>query len=136
MRWLLECVSLVVLTVLGSLLSLLMGWSPEPWSAGSWASDGFISLSAIDAEVFWVDARSQKDYEAGSMDGAIHLGGDNWDDGIVNLLSAWLNDPRMIVVYCGGADCGLSKRMVERLGSALEGAEVYALEGGWEALNR
>ena len=45
-------------------------------------------------------------------------------------MNIWLIQPRPIVVYCKGEDCGTSKRIAERLRKSLPDAEIYSLKGG------
>ena len=45
-------------------------------------------------------------------------------------MNIWLIQPRPIVVYCKGEDCGTSKRIAKRLRKSLPEAEIYSLKGG------
>jgi rhodanese-related sulfurtransferase len=132
-----QCLILVLLTLGGSVLSLLVGWSPMPWVADDWVEDGEITVREARGQgVLWVDARAEAEYALGHEPGAVHLTDANWDSGIMELMLEWLDKPRVIVVYCGDAGCGTSKRLAVRLRRAVTGAEVYALKGGWEALQK
>ncbi len=92
-------------------------------------------LSAILAlpEVFWVDARSDDDYEKAHFEGAILLNEDRWEELIVGFLDAWSPDATT-VIYCSSAACPRSHEVAARLKSELEIENVLVLEGGWEAL--
>ena len=132
-----QCLILTLLTLAGCVVSLLMGWSPMPWFADKWVEDGEITVrEARGQAVLWVDARAEAEYAVGHEPGALHLTDANWDSGIMELMLEWLDEPRVIVVYCGDAGCGTSERLALRLRSAVTGAEVYALKGGWEALRK
>ena len=82
--------------------------------------------------VYFIDARGVGSFEAGHIPGSLHLDAENVTPGGV-----WGEDvlPRIaqdasVVVYCGGGDCDLSKR----LGRALIQRgykKVFVDEGGW-----
>lgn len=130
-----QCWILLLLTLGGSVLSVLVGWSPVPWAAGEWVDKEEISVSAARGQaVLWVDARTAAEYAEGHEPGAIHLNETNWGTGVMELMMVWLEEPRVMVVYCAEAGCGSSKRLAMRLREAVTGAEVYWLKGGWEAL--
>ncbi len=92
-------------------------------------------LSEIQAlpEVFWVDARSDADFESGHLDGAILLNEDRWEELIIGFLDAWPPDATT-VVYCSSEACSRSHDVAARLISELEVENVVVLKGGWEAL--
>jgi rhodanese-related sulfurtransferase len=126
---------LILLTLGGVVLSVVVGWSPAPWRAVEWMGEGEISVETARArEVLWVDARSAAEYAAGHVPGAVHLNEENWGTGVMELMLVWLEDPRMMVVYCAEAGCGSSKQLAMRLREAVTEAEIYWLKGGWEAL--
>lgn len=137
MRVLRECFVLGLLTVGGCVFSLLAGWSPSPWNAFDWGIREEISITSTRGKsVLWVDARSKEAFAMKHVPGAVHLAEENWDAEIIDLMAAWIKDPRMIVVYCDNADCGTSQRLAKRLREAFAGVEVYALKGGWEAFEQ
>ncbi|CAI8280358.1 MAG: Thiosulfate sulfurtransferase GlpE [Opitutia bacterium UBA7350] len=137
MQILRECFTLMVLTSVGCGVSLILAWSPAPWMPDEWREDGQISASEVRLDsVLWVDSRSAEDYAQGHLPGAVHLTRENWGSGVMELMLNWLENPRMIVVYCSEADCSASKRLVTRLREAVTGADIYSLEGGWEVLSR
>ena len=132
---LLEWLRLSLLALLSCAFSLWLGWVPAPWIAEDWQEQEWISLESLEGHaVLWVDTRSAMDYEIDHVPGAVHLNRDKWGSGVMELMLNWLENPRIIVVYCAEADCGASKRLVARLREAVTGAEIYSLEGGWEVL--
>jgi rhodanese-related sulfurtransferase len=132
-RILRELLIIAALTVLGAAFSLFSGLAHLPWAEPQ-LEPGEIRLADARAlEVLWLDARSEADYESAHIPEAILLNEDNWDEGIVELMGAWLTNPQPIVVYCGSESCGTSKRIAERLREALPDAEIYSLKGGWDA---
>ncbi len=132
-RYFREFSIIAILTCIGAAFSLSSGLAPLPWAEPVLAAGEIHTVDARALEVLWLDARSEADYEAAHIPEAICLNEDNWDDGIVELMGAWLTNPRPIVVYCGSESCGTSKRIAERLREALPDAEIYSLKGGWDA---
>jgi rhodanese-related sulfurtransferase len=124
---------IALLTGLGALFSLYSGLAPLPWVEPELPAGAIRQEDARVLDVLWIDARSEDAYQHGHIPEAIQLNEDNWDDGIVTLMNAWLGKPRPIVVYCGSAGCGTSQRVADRLRDALPAAEIYTLHGGWDA---
>ena len=121
------------LTLCGAVFSLSSGLMPLPWKEPELAA-GEIRLKDVQAlDVIWIDARSKTDYDSGHIPDAILLNNSNWDTGIHDLMNSWLIHPRPIVVYCSSKQCSASKQIAKQLRDALPEAEVYSLEGGWEA---
>ncbi len=85
------------------------------------------------AEVFWVDARADEDFERAHLDGAISLNIEHWEEQLVDFLDRWPPDATTIV-YCSSLACMRSHEIVERLREELGIEEVYVLKGGWESL--
>jgi rhodanese-related sulfurtransferase len=126
-----ELIIIATLVAVGMGYSLFNGLAPLPWVEPA-LEVGEIRL--VDAEVIdplWIDARAEDDYTAGHIDGALSLNEANWETHLVELIGAWLESPRPIVVYCASESCGTSKRIAERLRSNLPDAEIYSLHGGW-----
>jgi rhodanese-related sulfurtransferase len=103
-------------------------WSEETLAPGE---EMLPTVLAWGADVLWVDARSEDDYEAGHVPGAISLNLENWDQLFPKFLDSWTRDKK-VVVYCSAATCELSREVAERLRkNGL--SSVYVLKGGWEA---
>lgn len=64
--------------------------------------------------VQFVDARDEEDYKLGHIPGAINFPFDYYDDFSATVLPK-LDKERVIVTYCGGADCELSLYMARQL---------------------
>lgn len=78
----------------------------------------------------WIDARSEAEFAADHIPGALLLNDENFDAALGELLTAWQPGTR-IVVYCSSLSCDTSQAVAERLRAAgLD--EVYFLHGGWE----
>lgn len=128
-----EFTIIALLTVLGSAFSLYHGWAPLPWAEPEIEAGEILLVDAKALEVIWLDARSIEAFEEEHIPGAIFFDESNWDSGVFALMEAWLSQPRPIVIYCGSASCGTSKRVAERLRESLPEAEIYSLKGGWDA---
>ena len=128
-----ELSTIAVLTAVGATFSLFSGLAPLPWATPELGAGEIRVEDARVLDVLWIDARGEDAYQQGHIGDAIRLSPDNWDDGIFELMDAWLGQPRPIIVYCGSAACEASKRVAERLREALASAEIYTLHGGWDA---
>lgn len=128
-----ELFIITALTCLGAGFSLFSGRAALPWGEPELAAGEIRVEDARVLDLVWIDARSEADYEAGHIPGAIRLNEDNWDAAIFGLMAEWLDNPRPIVVYCESESCGTSKRVAERLRADLADAEIYSLHGGWNA---
>ena len=128
-----EISCIIALTLLGAAFSLFSGLASPPWAEAELAAGEIRPTDARALQVIWIDARSAADYRTEHIPAAIYLNQEHWETGIIELMNAWLTQPRPIVVYCGSAGCGTSKRIAERLREALPDAEIYSLKGGWDA---
>ena len=82
-------------------------------------------------KTLWVDARSEAEFAAGHIPGAICLNFDNWPEAFPKFLDRFSADQR-VVVYCSAASCQLSREIADKL-RASGVADAYFLQGGWEA---
>jgi rhodanese-related sulfurtransferase len=80
----------------------------------------------------WVDARPQDDFEREHVPGALLLNEDRWNELLPAMLAAWTPAKR-VVVYCSAEGCGASREVAHRLRKEAGLANVFVLEGGWEA---
>jgi len=135
-RFFQEILFIIALTLLGAVFSLFSGLAPRPWAPPELAAGEIRPNDARALQVIWIDARSEADYDSAHIPAALYFNEDHWDTGILELMDAWLTQPRPIVVYCGSEYCGTSKRIAERLREALPDAEIYSLKGGWDAWRR
>jgi len=126
--------SLILLAALipASLTAALHPRHP-PWSEETLAP-GEVRIETAMAwgrEVFWIDARSAKEYEAEHVSGAVLLNLESWDQLFPQFLDQWAPEKK-VVVYCSSTACELSHEVAERL--RVNGiSPVYVLKGGWEA---
>ena len=132
-RFFREISCIIALTLLVAAFSLFSGLASPPWAEAELAAGEIRPTDARALQVIWIDARSAADYRTEHIPAAIYLNQEHWETGIIELMDAWLTQPRPIVVYCGSAGCGTSKRIAERLREALPDAEIYSLKGGWDA---
>ncbi|CAA6692027.1 MULTISPECIES: rhodanese-like domain-containing protein [unclassified Lentimonas] len=132
-RYLREFTIIACLTCIGAAFSLFNGIAPLPWAEPELAPGEIQLADARALDVLWVDARSEAEFIADHIPEAVLLQEDNWETGIVELMGAWLINPRTIIVYCGSESCGTSQRIADRLRETLPDAEIYSLKGGWDA---
>jgi rhodanese-related sulfurtransferase len=126
-----EFLLIAALAAAGSAYSLVSGLAPLPWAEPELQPGEIRYEDAAALDVLWIDARSEEDFAAGHLEGAVHLNEDNWDAALPRLMEAWLPSPRPIVVYCSSEACDTSKRVADRLRDALPEAEIHSLKGGW-----
>ena len=89
-------------------------------------------------DVFWIDARTLEEFEAGHHEGAIHLTseavGKPTEVSMMKLESV-MTAGKPIVIYCDGKACGKSKELAEQLREDMGlGDEIFYLGAGWEVL--
>lgn len=128
-----EFVIIALLTALGSAFSLYHAWAPLPWAEPEIEAGEILLVDAKALDVIWLDARSMEEFEEDHIPGALYFNEGSSDSVLFALMEAWLSEPRPIVIYCGSASCGTSKRVAERLLESLPEAEIYSLKGGWGA---
>ena len=82
--------------------------------------------------VLLIDARSAAAYEHGHIPGALLLGTNPGDGGMVAVARAWQPGTRL-VVYCDGPDCDAAQSAARRLRRELGLEDIVVLKGGWSA---
>lgn len=128
--WELFLISL--LTVVGSIISIYLGWILKPWEKSDLKA-GEIELSEAHAlDVIWVDSRSIEKFKMGHIFDTFHINENNWGKEIPRLMEVWLETRRPIVVYCDSKDCNTSNRIAERLREAIPDGEIYTLSDEWK----
>ncbi len=128
-----QFIILSLLTLAGSAYSLINGIAPLPWAAPAIEAGEIRPEDARALEVIWVDARSAAEFEESHISGALLYDPADPAGSMAGVLEAWLQQPRVIVVYCSDASCGTSKQVAETLRANLPDAEIYSLKGGWQA---
>ncbi len=93
--------------------------------------DGAILLANLPEHVLWVDARSDAEYQAAHIPGALPLHEDAWESLLPGILEHWQPE-QTVVVYCGARSCHLSKAVADRLRRDFPEMKVYHLQEGWE----
>lgn len=90
--------------------SAVAGWQPQP---------------------LFVDARTEAEFAAGHLPGAVRLTESEWEILFDGFLDAWEPGTR-IVVYCSGSGCASSREVASRLQRELGFPHVSYLLGGIE----
>lgn len=139
-RTLWQVVGLLVLCVLPAVATAW--WHPRsPYRAEESGNstvvlaDDEVTLAtalAWEKAVLWVDARSQADFEAQHIPGAVWLSAGEWEAGLFEVLERVPEDG-WVVVYCGSERCGASREVADRLRDEVGLKRVVVLHGGWDA---
>jgi rhodanese-related sulfurtransferase len=101
-------------------------WSREALLPGE---ERLKTVLAWGPNVLWVDARSQSEYEAEHVPGAILLNLEAWDSLFPRFLDRW-SPGQKIIVYCSSRSCEMSHEVATRLEQSGV-VPVYILKGGW-----
>ena len=104
------------------------------------AGDQLYSPVPIEQAVDWfhtgeallADARSLEAYNKKHIQGAVHLDPDSMDEWSEKMMSRFAPD-QIIVTYCDGVQCGLSRNLAEKL-TWIGFERVYYLTDGWARL--
>ena len=99
---------------------------PDPWAVTP------EQVRAFTDEVVWIDARPQKLYDKGHLEGAILLDEDQWGDLMFqhqDALMAAVGKP--VVIYCDGKRCKRSQSVAQKLRELVGLDPVYVLKGDW-----
>ena len=121
---------ILLLTVIGIAYSLVGRLSPQSGGEPELQAGEIYLADAQTLNAIWIDTRAIEEFEESHLPGALFFDESDWDTGLLELMNTWLMQPRPIVVYCKGEDCGTSKRIAERLRKSLPDAEIYSLKGG------
>jgi rhodanese-related sulfurtransferase len=89
------------------------------------------ALHQLGVPILWIDARSEKEFQADHIPGALWLNETDFESGIDGLLDRW-SPETALVVYCSSKTCNASQHLASRLKQS-GFSVVYVLEGGWEA---
>jgi len=81
-------------------------------------------------QALWVDARSRKKFEQGSVPGAVLLNDEEWDAQVSKFLDAW--DPEKTIIVFGDRGTDAGEDIAHRLREELKIENVRVLRGGFE----
>ena len=94
-----------------------------------------VTLADIEArwkgEVLWIDARLRSEYDAGHVPGALLLNEQEADQLMFEHFEKLQDNKKPLIVYCSGAACQASRKMMQYLKDRLPIEEIYVLRGGW-----
>jgi rhodanese-related sulfurtransferase len=80
----------------------------------------------------WIDARPDEEFASEHVPGALSLNEDRWNESLPQFLAVW-SPGKKVVVYCSSLSCNASREVARRLRKEAQLADVFVLEGGWEA---
>jgi rhodanese-related sulfurtransferase len=127
-----QAATLLVIALIPSVGSAFYHLGVKSWRI---LSDNSVPLSDVQhwgKQVLWIDARSETEYAAGHIPGALLLNLDQWNELLPSLLQVWERD-KMVVVYCSSISCQASREVAEKLRDEVGLQSVFVLRGGWEA---
>lgn len=85
------------------------------------------------ANVIWIDARPEDEFERAHIPGAILLNEDRWNALLSQFLLEQWSPEKKIVVYCSSQSCNLAGDVARRLREEAKLTnEIRVLKGGWE----
>lgn len=126
---------IAVLALLGTVAIFLFHPRMPAWYEVRQVAENEITLqgvSQLEGKVIWIDARSEKDFEAGHVEGALQLNQEAWADLLWkhrDVIEGSQGTP--VIVYCDGKRCKRSGEVAERLRTEMGLSPVYVLKGDW-----
>jgi len=138
-RALRELVLIVALAAVFSVLSVLFhprapDYTHARLEDGALTPAQAAAMAAAEGRaILWVDARTEAEFAAEHVPGAVLLSEDDWEGGLLRFMEQWTGDEQIVIVYCDGAACAASKAVAERLRAELGVDPVFHLAGGWSA---
>lgn len=131
-----QSVALLALALLPAAVQALYLRDKIPWQSRVAESD-LVSVEAArawGANVLWVDARPDEEFERDHIPGAVLLNEDRWNELLSQFLATQWSPEKKIVVYCSAASCNLAEDVARRLREEAKlPNEIRVLKGGWEA---
>jgi 3-mercaptopyruvate sulfurtransferase SseA len=108
----------------------------SPTAAVVAAKPGTVAIDAVlkhlaDGTAYFIDARSDEDYEKGHLKGALHLPSESIYQRIEEILKR-IPPVEKVIVYCGGGDCEASHNVADALRRDFGFADVLIYEKGWQ----
>lgn len=101
-------------------------------SANSIPTLSLHDLNQLAGPKLWIDARSESEFGAQHIPGAIKLTETQWEEQLQGVLERWTPES-WIVVYCSDQRCGSSQRVAKRLHRQTQWPNLVILQGGWNA---
>lgn len=136
--WFRQALVLLVIALVPAAISArwhsFNGASAEQATAGEITWDQARRESRF-ADVLWIDARPAPAFADGHMPGALRLTEAEWDGLLEPVIDVW-RPGRVVVVYCDSHSCKASAGVAARLRRDLGTADVFVLQGGWQAVKR
>lgn len=129
-----QIVLLLSLAFLPGVVQALYYRDKVSWQTPVAASEMVTAAQAREwsANVLWVDARPEEEFEREHIPGAVLLNEDRWNELLPQMLAAWSPEKR-VIVYCNSESCGSSREVARKLREQAQLKNVFVLEGGWEA---
>lgn len=141
-RLLLQSLLLMALAAMaGALVYHFHPERPELYLTHETAAPGEITVAEAKARaaagpVLWLDARQEKEFQAGHIPGALLLNEYDWENLLIAAFPAITEaaDGTPVIIYCDGQQCAASRAVREKLQlTPLGDRELLILRGGWLA---
>ena len=128
-----QIVLLLSLAFLPGVVQALYYRDKVSWQTPVAASEMVTAAQAREwgANVIWVDARPEEEFEREHIPGALLLNEDRWNELLPQMLAAW-SPEKHVIVYCNSESCGSSREVARKLREQAQLKNVFVLEGGWE----
>lgn len=127
--------AITVLVLVAAVGTFLFHPKMPAWYEVSEPIENEITLSGVHKlgdDIVWIDARTEKEFEKGHVEGALLLNQENWADLLWkhrDVIEGLQETP--VIVYCDGKRCKRSSEVAERLRTEMGLSPVYVLKGGW-----
>ena len=89
-------------------------------------------LAQANSSILWVDARSEREFQAGHVPSAVLLNQEAWEELLPDFLALW-QPGKMVVVYCDTEKCRASQEVAVRSRRELQIDDIFVLKNGWAA---
>jgi rhodanese-related sulfurtransferase len=141
-RILLQSLLLLALAaVAGALVYRFHPDRPELYLTQETAAPGEITAAEAKARaaagpVLWLDARQEREFQAGHIPGALLLNEYDWENLLIAAFPAITEaaEGTPVIIYCDGQQCAASRAVREKLRQTpLGDRELLILRGGWPA---
>ncbi len=134
-------VLLVLSVVAGALVWKFHPHAPELYLTHEAAAPGEITVEEARARmaagpVLWLDARHEREFQAGHIPGALLLNPYDWENLLIAAFPAITEaaEGTPLIIYCDGQQCEASRTVRDLLRQTpLGDRELLILRGGWPA---
>ena len=95
----------------------------------------FEEYAKFSNEHILVDARSGEEFAQGSVDTALNLSPENFDEGLGKLLDSY-SPEKIIIIFCDSSACDTSRNIAERLRNECGLKNIFIFKDDWRKLRK